>query len=264
MLVAGASSYPRLIDYDGPARHRGRGLRLSAGRHGPHRGPGGGPGHPEPRAARALRDLHHLQDPDGAPRRGDPVRARFRQEDRPLHLPRHPGHPDALARGRQGGLFPPGRHARVPCGPGAHAANRRPPRRRSSSAQGYRPVSGGHRQPHGARRPAGQGPARATRPRPRWKRPGSSPTATSSPSTRRSTQKTSGLRLGTPGICTRGMGEDEVRLIAGWIDRILSDPADAGRSTARARRGAGALPPLSPARECWKLIDAVYLYLFGG
>jgi glycine hydroxymethyltransferase len=40
------------------------------------------------------------------------------------------------------------------------------------------------------------------------------------------TQKTSGLRLGTPGICTRGMGADEVRLIAGWIDRILSDPAD--------------------------------------
>ena len=40
------------------------------------------------------------------------------------------------------------------------------------------------------------------------------------------TQKTSGLRLGTPGICTRGMGEDEVRLIAGWIDRILSQPAE--------------------------------------
>jgi glycine hydroxymethyltransferase len=40
------------------------------------------------------------------------------------------------------------------------------------------------------------------------------------------TQKTSGLRLGTPGICTRGMGADEVRLIAGWIDRILSQPAD--------------------------------------
>jgi glycine hydroxymethyltransferase len=40
------------------------------------------------------------------------------------------------------------------------------------------------------------------------------------------TQKTSGLRLGTPGICTRGMGADEVRLIAGWIDRILSHPAE--------------------------------------
>ena len=63
------------------------------------------------------------------------------------------------------------------------------------------------------------------------------------------TQKTSGLRLGTPGICTRGMGADEVRLIAGWIDRILSRPGRPGRSTARARRGAGALPPLSPARH---------------
>jgi glycine/serine hydroxymethyltransferase len=39
-------------------------------------------------------------------------------------------------------------------------------------------------------------------------------------------QKTSGLRLGAPGICTRAMGADEVRFIAGWIDRILSEPAD--------------------------------------
>jgi glycine hydroxymethyltransferase len=42
-----------------------------------------------------------------------------------------------------------------------------------------------------------------------------------------STRVTSGLRLGTPGICRRGMRAEQVLLIAGWIDRILSKPDDA-------------------------------------
>jgi glycine hydroxymethyltransferase len=41
-----------------------------------------------------------------------------------------------------------------------------------------------------------------------------------------STLVTSGLRLGTPGIASRGMGEEQVLLIAGWIDQILSKPGD--------------------------------------
>jgi glycine hydroxymethyltransferase len=41
-----------------------------------------------------------------------------------------------------------------------------------------------------------------------------------------STLVTSGLRFGTPGIAARGMGPEEVRQIAGWIDRILSTPDD--------------------------------------
>ena len=41
-----------------------------------------------------------------------------------------------------------------------------------------------------------------------------------------STRVTSGLRLGTPGISSRGMGEEQVVLIAGWIDQILSKPDD--------------------------------------
>jgi glycine hydroxymethyltransferase len=39
-----------------------------------------------------------------------------------------------------------------------------------------------------------------------------------------STLVTSGLRFGTPGISSRGMGEEEVKVIAGWIDQILSNP----------------------------------------
>jgi len=41
-----------------------------------------------------------------------------------------------------------------------------------------------------------------------------------------STLITSGLRFGTPGISSRGMGAEEVKVIAGWIDQILSAPDD--------------------------------------
>jgi glycine hydroxymethyltransferase len=41
-----------------------------------------------------------------------------------------------------------------------------------------------------------------------------------------STLVTSGLRFGTPGISSRGMGVEEVKMIAGWIDQILSKPVD--------------------------------------
>jgi glycine hydroxymethyltransferase len=37
---------------------------------------------------------------------------------------------------------------------------------------------------------------------------------------------TSGLRLGTPAVTTRGLGEAEMRLIAGWMARVLRAPQD--------------------------------------
>jgi glycine hydroxymethyltransferase len=36
----------------------------------------------------------------------------------------------------------------------------------------------------------------------------------------------SGVRLGSPSVTSRGMGEAEMRQIAGWMDRVIGDPSD--------------------------------------
>ena len=46
------------------------------------------------------------------------------------------------------------------------------------------------------------------------------------PGEKRSPFVTSGLRIGTPALTTRGMGAEEMRLIGGWIADILDRPAD--------------------------------------
>ena len=41
----------------------------------------------------------------------------------------------------------------------------------------------------------------------------------------------SGIRLGTPAVTSRGMREEQMALIADWIDRIVSSPEDEGLAT---------------------------------
>jgi glycine hydroxymethyltransferase len=44
----------------------------------------------------------------------------------------------------------------------------------------------------------------------------------------------SGIRLGSPSVSSRGMGEPEMKLIAGWMDRVISNPTDENADKVRA------------------------------
>ncbi len=48
------------------------------------------------------------------------------------------------------------------------------------------------------------------------------------PGETRSPFVTSGLRIGTPGLTTRGMKEPEMARIAGWIGEVVDRPGDDG------------------------------------
>lgn len=52
----------------------------------------------------------------------------------------------------------------------------------------------------------------------------------------RGAAQTSGIRIGTPAVTTRGMGEAEMELIAEWIDDVLRHPEDEARHRAVAAK----------------------------
>jgi len=46
------------------------------------------------------------------------------------------------------------------------------------------------------------------------------------PGDRGTAKKPSGIRLGTPAMTSRGMGEEEARLIARWVVEVVTHPEE--------------------------------------
>jgi len=71
------------------------------------------------------------------------------------------------------------------------------------------------------------------------------------PGEARSPFVTSGLRIGTPALTSRGMGEGEMRMIGGWMAGILAAPQDQARITETRRQVTGLCEafPLYPDLE---------------
>jgi len=57
--------------------------------------------------------------------------------------------------------------------------------------------------------------------------------------------KTSGIRLGTPAVTTRGMKEQEMKLIGGWIGEVVENPDDE-KTIARIKKEVGELTKSFP------------------
>jgi glycine hydroxymethyltransferase len=64
----------------------------------------------------------------------------------------------------------------------------------------------------------------------------------------KSAVETSGIRLGTPALTTRGMGTAEMETIAGWIAQVLKNPEDANLR-ANIRRQVGELTESYPLHQ---------------
>ena len=190
--------------------------------HGPHRRPGRRRGRipvPVPYADFVTTTTHKtLRGP-----RGGMILCRrsIRQGPRQHDLPRHPGRAADARHRRQGGGLQGGAAAGVQGLLSSRSSSNAKALAEALIARRLPPGLRRHRQPpdagrllrHRAHRQGGRRGPRT--------RPASPSTRTPSPSIPQSPFVTSGIRIGTPAITTRGLGEGEMKQVAAWIDRAL-------------------------------------------
>ena len=248
MILAGWSAYPRQLDFAALPGDRRRGRRLPDGRHGALRGARGRRPAPQPGAVRRRGHHDDPQDDRRRPRRDDPLPRGARQEDRLGGVPRPAGRPARAHHRRQGG----------------GAADRRRPRR-SASASSARWTAPGpsprscsapaaacqradrrHRRAPRARATCASPSSTASRPRTACTRSASPSTATPSRSIPGRPAVSSGLRIGTPALATRGLQvEDFVevgRIIAAALTPATGSRTRAGDWPSAPRRSPSAIP----------------------
>ena len=241
MIIAGASAYPRIIDFERFARDRRRGRRGAHGRHGAHRRPG--------RRRASTRRRCRTPTSSRRPRtRRCAVRAAASSCAR---RSTRKAIDKAVFPGLQGGplehiiaakavAFGEALQPRVQDLQRAGRRQRAGAGRACWTERGLRLVSGGtdnhlmlvdlraaghHRQGR-----------RGTRSRQR----ASPSTRTRSPTTRRSRSSRRGIRVGSPAMTTRGFSEIETEELAHLIADVLDAPGDA-TALAKVRSGVAAL-----------------------
>ena len=236
MIVAGASAYPRIIDYKAFADIAHEVGALSVRGHGPRGRPGGRRVPPLPRPLRRRGVHHHPQDPSGVPR-GGLLLCNDGDIAKKLDLAIFPGSQGgplehiiaakAVALGEA--LKPEFKTYQEQVVKNAQALA--PGRAGRGAGPGVR----GHRQPPDCWWTCAPPASPARRWSGGWTRRSSPPTRTPSPTTRRSPSITSGIRLGTPAVTSRGFREKEMALVGQLVCAAAGDDFDSRVDDLRAQ-----------------------------
>ena len=184
------------------------------------------------RAARPRRHEHDAQDAARPARRAHPLHGRARQGDRQVGVPRHPGRPARARDRRQGGRVRGGARPPLQATPRQVVDNAKA-LAEALVERGFAIVSGGtdNHLMLVDLRPKGLTGKVAEK---TLDQAGITVNKNTVPDDPQSPFVTSGIRLGTPALTTRGMGTAEMLRIAELIDRALTHPDEA--TLARVRR----------------------------
>ena len=223
LVIAGYSAYSRVIDSPRSPKSRVRSARCSwsTWRTSPASSP---PACIRRRFRTPSRHDDDAQDTARSPRRADSLQGDARQGDRQVGVPRQSGRPARTCHRREGGLLQGGARAVVQDYARSVISNARA-LAASLASCGFQIVSGGtdnHLMLVDLRSRGLTGKVAQTA----LDAAAITVNKNTVPKETQSPFVTSGIRVGTSAVTTRGMGEREMARIASLIDRVLAAPDD--------------------------------------